>query len=126
MTRSESGRRRPAWALIGGAAFLQAGHAASIGRYGLFRDELYYLSCASRPAAGYVDQPAFSILFLGAWRALFRRLGGLPRWSAAPLRARASSSHGACAPVRRRPAAGSRRGRGRGRPGLARDDRLLR
>ena len=72
MTPAPSGRGRPAWGLIGGAALLQAAlHAASVGRYGLFRDELYYLSCASRPAAGYVDQPAFSILFLSAWRAVF-------------------------------------------------------
>jgi hypothetical protein len=72
MTSREVARTRPAWALIGGAALLQAAlHAASVGRYGLFRDELYYLSCASRPSPGYVDQPAFSILFLSAWRALF-------------------------------------------------------
>ncbi len=44
---------------------------ASVGRYGIFRDELYYLSCASRPAVGYVDQPPLSILFLAAWRAAF-------------------------------------------------------
>ena len=39
--------------------------------YGIFRDELYYLSCASRPDIGYVDQPPFSILILGISRFLF-------------------------------------------------------
>ena len=65
-------RARPAWVVLSAAAALQiALHAASVGRYGIFRDELYYLSCASRPASGYVDQPPFSILFLAAWRAVF-------------------------------------------------------
>jgi hypothetical protein len=72
MTQLEERRPGPAWGLIAGAALVQAAlHAASVGRYGIFRDELYSLSCASRPAAGYVDQPAFSILFLSVWRALF-------------------------------------------------------
>ncbi len=72
MTPQPFRRSAPAWSLIGGAALVEVAlHAASVGRYGIFRDELYYLSCASRPAAGYVDQPAFSILFLSAWRALF-------------------------------------------------------
>jgi hypothetical protein len=72
VTQLDAGRPRPAWGLIAGAAVVQAAlHAASVGRYGLFRDELYYLSCASRPAIGYVDQPPFSILFLSAWRAVF-------------------------------------------------------
>ncbi|HSB64778.1 MAG TPA: glycosyltransferase family 39 protein [Thermoanaerobaculia bacterium] len=65
-------RARPAWAVLSAAAALQlALHAASVGRYGIFRDELYYLACARHPAAGYVDQPAFSILFLAVWRAVF-------------------------------------------------------
>jgi len=42
-----------------------------ISHYGYFRDELYYLACANRPAWGYVDHPAFSILALKAIRALF-------------------------------------------------------
>src|SRR5512132_867892 len=44
---------------------------ACLTRYGWFRDEFYYLACADRPAAGYVDQPPLSIWVLGAWRALF-------------------------------------------------------
>jgi len=32
--------------------------------YEIFRDELYYLACSTRPAMGYVDQPPFSIYLL--------------------------------------------------------------
>ena len=38
--------------------------------YGIFRDEFYYLACASRPDIGYVDQPPLSILFLTTGRFL--------------------------------------------------------
>ena len=40
-------------------------------RYGIFRDELYYLDCANHLGWGYVDQPPFSIALLAGWRALF-------------------------------------------------------
>ena len=36
--------------------------------YGIFRDEFYYLACASRQDFGYVDQPPLSILILGISR----------------------------------------------------------
>ncbi len=39
--------------------------------YGIFRDELYYLACANRPAFGYVDHPPLSIWILAVWKFLF-------------------------------------------------------
>ncbi len=39
-------------------------------RYGMFRDEFYYLACAAHPAWGYVDQPPLSIAALSVWKAL--------------------------------------------------------
>jgi len=46
-------------------------HLAVIGRYGIFRDEFYYLACAGRLDWGYVDHPPLSIAVLAAWTALF-------------------------------------------------------
>src|SRR5690348_16713265 len=40
---------------IAAASFLA--HMLTAGRYGYFRDELYYLACAGHLAFGYVDQP---------------------------------------------------------------------
>ncbi len=39
--------------------------------YPVFRDEFYYLECASRLSAGYVDQPPLSIIILAAWKLFF-------------------------------------------------------
>ena len=45
-------------------------HLATNGRYGVFRDELYYLACADHLDWGYVDHPPLSIALLWAQRAL--------------------------------------------------------
>jgi hypothetical protein len=39
--------------------------------YGIFRDEFYYLACASRLDMGYVDQPPLSIFILGISKFIF-------------------------------------------------------
>lgn len=41
------------------------------GRYGYFRDELYYIACSDHLAFGYVDQPPLSIFILALNRVLF-------------------------------------------------------
>lgn len=43
----------------------------AFGAYGWFTDELYFLSCARRPALGYVDHPPLATLLLGALRFVF-------------------------------------------------------
>src|SRR6266481_7730797 len=45
-------------------------HLLTNGRYGYFRDELYYLACGQHLAFGYVDQPPLSILVLRLSRTL--------------------------------------------------------
>lgn len=54
-------------ALVAGAIVWGAG---VFGHYGWFTDELYFLSCAHRPALGYVDHPPLATLLLAAVRAI--------------------------------------------------------
>ncbi|MBX7059099.1 MAG: glycosyltransferase family 39 protein [Leptospirales bacterium] len=51
-------------ALLALAYFLMQYGANAFHGFGYFVDELYYLACAARPAAGYVDHPPLSILLL--------------------------------------------------------------
>src|SRR5436309_13183386 len=46
-------------------------HLLTNGRYGYFRDELYYLACGQHLNFGYVDQPPLSILLVRLSRTLF-------------------------------------------------------
>src|SRR5512140_2623245 len=45
-------------------------HLLTNGRYGYFRDELYYIACGRHLALGYADQPPLSILLLRLSQAL--------------------------------------------------------
>ena len=45
-------------------------HLLTNGRYGYFRDELYYIVCGRHLALGYVDQPPLSIMLLQLSQAL--------------------------------------------------------
>ena len=45
-------------------------HLATGWRYGLFRDEFYYLACVNHLDWGYVDHPPLSIVVLAAVRGL--------------------------------------------------------
>src|SRR5687768_11496782 len=96
LEEEESGKTHPPgsppraeWAVAGGialATFLL--HLVVIERYGIFRDELYYLACSERLTWGYVDHPPLSIAVLAAVRGL---LGD----SLAAIRLPAAAAHAA-------------------------------
>ena len=47
------------------AIFAALIHGATAGRYGYFRDELYFIACSKHLAWGYVDQPP--LVAFAAW-----------------------------------------------------------
>ena len=60
--QKRSGSESTLIVLFSAAALLV--HLLTNGRYGYFRDELYYIACGRHLAFGYVDQPPLSILLL--------------------------------------------------------------
>lgn len=70
-------KERATGTLLAIAAIALGLHAVVGGRYGYFRDELYYLACSDHLAFGYVDQPPLSIGLL--W--IVRRLFGDSLWA---------------------------------------------
>src|SRR5574342_143032 len=86
-----SGPRRDGAALGPAAAALAtfALHAACGGRYGAFRDEMYFVVCGQRLAWGYVDQPPR--IAAVAWAA--HRVFGMwvPGWRLLPWLASAAT-----------------------------------
>src|SRR2546428_4369445 len=90
-----SDRRMPALVFVIALAGV-ALHLATGWRYGLFRDEFYYLARAQHLDWGYLDHPPLSIVVLAAARGLLgdsllvvrlapALLFGLPVWLAARL-----------------------------------------
>jgi len=69
--RALANGRRDTALLLAIAAGKLALNVAFHGRYGYFRDELYYLACSDHLAWGYVDQPPLSIAVLALTRAIF-------------------------------------------------------
>jgi hypothetical protein len=63
--------RKGHYALGSIAGLLVLAHLLTLERYGVFRDELYYVACGERLAWGYVDHPPFVALLARASRILF-------------------------------------------------------
>ena len=63
-------RGAPAPSIFLGASCLTL-HLIINNRYGVFRDELYFIVCGQHPAIGYVDQPPLVPWIAGASHAVF-------------------------------------------------------
>lgn len=61
--------RQQTWWVWGIAAATALLHLAVAGRYGYFRNELYFIDCGRHPAFGYVDQPPLVPLLAAATQA---------------------------------------------------------
>lgn len=59
------------FAVLGSVLLFIHTYAIAFRGYGIFRDELYYLACAERPAAGYVDHPPLSVWLLSLLTPVF-------------------------------------------------------
>lgn len=96
MTNPSPDRRLDRLALWGPAAAVFLVHVIFAATYGIFRDEMYYLSCAKRLAWGYVDQPPFVAFLTANWTAIFgdslRALRALPALAVAATAAIVGSS----------------------------------
>ncbi|MBS1707274.1 MAG: glycosyltransferase family 39 protein [Armatimonadetes bacterium] len=63
--RIERSRSAVAYLPLAVISLAQAGlHLASLGQYGFFRDELYFMACTQHLAWGYVDHPPLSVTLL--------------------------------------------------------------
>jgi len=67
--QTEGFSRQQAWWVWGIAAVTALLHLAVAGRYGYFRNELYFIDCGRHPAFGYVDQPPLVPLLAAATQA---------------------------------------------------------
>ena len=85
-TSGAAAARRLAW-VLGAVTFLA--HFALNGRYGFFRDELYFIACGHHLAWGYVDQPPL----VAVMARLGELLGGGSLWG---FRVPANAAAAAC------------------------------
>src|SRR6266498_2035276 len=78
-------------------------HLLTNGRYGYFRDELYYIACARHLDFGYIDQPPLSILLGSVEKVVvlsvvMYKWGGHERsWTCAVCPCGVGSEPGSCA-----------------------------